>query len=137
MTKERSMRRTVLCVIDDDGLRDLVCEVLEDEGVTAVQAVSGLDALELLGRRRVDAIILDLALRARDAGLFRAAQLKSPTLKRLPVVLLAADPAEAFGLGVDAVLLRPLALDDVVLAVRGALAAAPPVSPVRDDAAVG
>lgn len=104
---ERS--RNVLLLVDDDPLRCLLAELVESEGWNALQATNGLDAFDLIGLHgHVDLIVLDLALRTRDARVFRAHQVKNANLRAVPVVVLAEHRDDAFGLGPDVVLERPI-----------------------------
>jgi len=54
-------RSTVLSVDDDAGVRDAICLELEDD-FDVVTTASGGAALDLLGRRHVDVILLDLRM---------------------------------------------------------------------------
>ncbi|HEX9563468.1 MAG TPA: sigma-54 dependent transcriptional regulator [Gemmatimonadaceae bacterium] len=56
-------RRPITLVVDDDPhIRLALRELLEDEGVTAVEAGDGKVALEIIGRGGIDLILLDLEL---------------------------------------------------------------------------
>ena len=62
---QRLQRATVLLVEDDDGVRRLTRRVLEQYGFRAVEARTGVEALELLGldhHPRVDAVVSDLVM---------------------------------------------------------------------------
>ena len=58
------LRGTVLLVEDDDGVRRLTRRVLEQYGFRAVEARTGLEALELLtlDHPRIDAVVSDLVM---------------------------------------------------------------------------
>jgi DNA-binding response OmpR family regulator len=57
---------TVLIVEDDPSLRLLYEEEFTDEGYRVISASSGEEALEQVGRRRVDAVVLDIRLGGMD-----------------------------------------------------------------------
>ncbi len=50
---------TVLIVEDDPNLRLLYEDEFADEGYRVISASSGEEALDLAGRKRVDAVVLD------------------------------------------------------------------------------
>lgn len=56
--------RTVLVLEDEVALRDLVCEVLEDQGYVVLSAASGLEALEVARAHgsRIDLLVTDVVL---------------------------------------------------------------------------
>jgi len=58
------LRATILLVEDDDGVRRLTRRVLEQYGFRAVEARSGVEALELLtlDHPRIDAVVSDLVM---------------------------------------------------------------------------
>jgi PAS domain S-box-containing protein len=53
---------TVLVVEDEEVVRGLVCQVLENEGLTPLVARDGEEALELAGRQHVDVLLTDLMM---------------------------------------------------------------------------
>lgn len=115
---EAAAQRNVLLLVDDDALREALADLVEGEGWRALQATNGLDAFDLLGLHgRVEAIVLDLALRTRDARLFRAQQLQRKGLKDASVVVIAQHADDAFGLGADAVIERPIDPDAFLAAL--------------------
>lgn len=60
--------RTVLVVDDDDPLRELVCEWLDELGFRCMQARSGPDALSILREREVDVLFTDVILPGAQDG---------------------------------------------------------------------
>src|SRR5438876_9384342 len=56
----------VLVVDDDPAIREALRAVLEHDGYAVVEAETGDRALELLGGRRVEAVLLDLAMPGMD-----------------------------------------------------------------------
>ena len=53
---------TVLLVEDEDVVRRLVTQVLEDEGFEILVANNGDEALEIAGRRHVDLLVTDVMM---------------------------------------------------------------------------
>lgn len=60
------MKKKVLVVEDDDGLRDLYKEELEDEGYEVLTAKNGKEALQALGKEKPDLIVLDIVMPIMD-----------------------------------------------------------------------
>lgn len=56
------MARSVLFIEDDDRIRRLVRMTLSSEGFEVSEAATGEEGLELLGRRQVDVVLVDLML---------------------------------------------------------------------------
>ncbi len=59
---ERVQADRVLLVEDDHAVRALVRMLLEDEGLTVVEASTGSEAVEVFGEERIDLVLLDLRL---------------------------------------------------------------------------
>ncbi len=86
------MAETVMVIDDDALIRDMVIQVLACEGVTAVGAGNGQEALRCLRQDRVHPalILLDLMMPVMNGWQFRAEQLKDPALAGIPVVVMSA-----------------------------------------------
>jgi type II secretory ATPase GspE/PulE/Tfp pilus assembly ATPase PilB-like protein/CheY-like chemotaxis protein len=83
-------RATILLVEDEDTLRRVMRDLLEQEGYTICEARDGAEALEQVDRHNPDLILLDLNLPNVD-GYTVLAQLRSrPATADLPVVVLSA-----------------------------------------------
>jgi CheY-like chemotaxis protein len=82
----------VLIVDDDFALRTLLTELVEDSGFTALHAMNGREALEVLRQQPVPPclILLDLMMPVMNGWEFRQAQLADPGLAPIPVVVLSA-----------------------------------------------
>ena len=82
----------VLIVEDDEDIRDSLADFLTDNGYRTAAAVNGRDALDQLGAAAAHpcAIILDLMMPVMDGRAFREAQLQTPTLAHIPVILVTA-----------------------------------------------
>jgi CheY-like chemotaxis protein len=86
----------VLLVEDDLSIRDMLHDLLEDEGYRVRSAGNGRDALACLrasGPTRL--ILLDLMMPVMDGWAFREAQRRDPALSHIPVIVLSADDALA------------------------------------------
>lgn len=113
-------------VVEDDVLiREVLCDLLRDEGFAVEEAANGAQALQRLGQERVDLILLDLMMPVMDGWTFRREQQARPGLQRIPVILITATQgSEEIGtrLQASAVVLKPFGIDEIIDAVAGALA---------------
>ena len=83
-------RATVLLVEDEDTLRRVMRDLLEQEGYVVCEARDGAEALEQVDRFAPDVVLLDLNLPNVD-GYTVLAQLRSrPATRELPVLVLSA-----------------------------------------------
>ena len=114
----------VLLVEDDDRLRRALALTLASRGYEVDEAGGGEPALALLGRRRVDVVVLDLGLPDLD-GVEVIRRLRT-TGSELPVVVLSArqqsdDKVEALDEGADDYVTKPFGMDELMARVRSAL----------------
>lgn len=123
-------QETILVVDDDDSIRWLVTEILEDVGYQVVSARNGREALSFL--RDVDElpslILLDLMMPVMDGAQFRSAQLRDPLLHHIPVIVLSAGKCatQAEALKADGFIPKPFDVSRLVEAVlKYAIPAAP------------
>jgi DNA-binding response OmpR family regulator len=56
------MKNKILLVDDDEGLRDLYKEELEEEGYEVVIATTGKEALEIFAKEKFDIVTLDILM---------------------------------------------------------------------------
>lgn len=109
----------VLVVDDDEDIRDILGELLQEQGYAVLRAADGAAALDVLrAGRRVCVIVLDLMMPGLSGWDFRAAQLRDPALAPIPVVVITASGAPATGLGDVRMIRKPLRFPDVVDAVK-------------------
>ena len=102
---------TILIVDDDAALREGIAETVVDLGHAVVTAGDGLAALELMGRHRVDAVLLDLRMPGLD-GLEVLARIRArpnaPPVAVLTAVATASNTIEAMRLGAVDHLTKPI-----------------------------
>lgn len=85
-----------LIVEDDPDIRQLLCELLTAEGIEAIPAADGEEALHRLACSRPDIITLDLNMPKITGWQLLEILASSPGLATLPVVVVAAHtPAQA------------------------------------------
>jgi CheY-like chemotaxis protein len=108
----------VLVVDDDAAWREVVVELLALEGVPALAAANGLEALRRLRRlsQPPDAIVLDLSMPVLSGWQFRAEQLRDPALREVPVIVCSGD--ELGRTRADRYLRKPCSPDELIDAVR-------------------
>ena len=76
---------------DDDAIASSLAEALREEGLKVATAANGREALQILrSGLRPSAIVLDLMMPVMDGWDFRVEQLRDPTLKDIPVVVITA-----------------------------------------------
>ena len=119
----RASEHTVLVVDDESVVRDWIARVLDREGIRAVLAVDGRQALRLVtdGHVRPAVLLTDIEMPGMT-GVELAARLHAmrPDLR---VVMMTGDPERAATARdrtslVATVLLKPIELADLVAAVR-------------------
>jgi PAS domain S-box-containing protein len=122
-TAQRPAHATVLVVEDEDIVRSLVVEVLDDLGLTALEAATGPSGLEILRSDAViDLLITDIGLPGINGRqMAEAARLVRPDLKILFMTGYAEAAAAASGFlepGM-AMITKPFPIDTLTERVRG------------------
>lgn len=88
------MQPVIVVVDNDEAFRDLLTDVLSDEGYRVVTATTGADALETLRRERPVLVILDLRMETPDSGIQMIRAVRSnPLTATLPLLICSADVA--------------------------------------------
>jgi len=83
----KATRPTVMIVDDDRDIREVLGEMLADEGFTVEAAWNGAEAMRRLRDGfRPNLIILDLMMPVMDGVTFHAALKESPDLAGIPVI---------------------------------------------------
>ncbi len=106
----------ILIVDDERDIREMVKEVLEDEGYAAVTAANGVEAWEYLTQAQNPPclILLDLMMPVMNGWELAERLQGDPAYARIPVVVLTAD-AHAFRkaqcVGARDFLYKPISLD--------------------------
>jgi CheY-like chemotaxis protein len=112
----------ILVVEDDEALRTVLCEVLEDHGFRAVPAANGLHALaQLQTLDRPDLIILDLMMPVMNGWDFHKHLKANAKLQTVPVLLLSAYVRKGTHTGpqdVAGALQKPVSMDELLGWVR-------------------
>ncbi len=114
------MTKRVLVVEDDADIRQLLVEILDDEGYAVALAEDGVQAIEQVVAARPALLILDLMLPRLNGDEVLAELARRGLREGLPVlVLTAAGPVEerVAGIDADAFLAKPFTIDDLVAAI--------------------
>ncbi len=126
---------TILVVDDELGIRDLLSEILNDEGHTVELAENAAQARSLRQQLRPDLVLLDIWMPDTD-GVTLLKEWSSTGLLTMPVIMMSGhatiDTAvEATRIGASAFLEKPITLQKLLKAVDQGLnkAAAPKGSP--------
>ena len=111
-------RSTILLVEVDDNLRRLFAIALTLHGYDSIEARNGVEALAILDRKRLEAVVLDLVLPDIDGASIRQEIAAHPVNGHLPVIIITDSREPLRHLNPACVLHKPVAPGDVVNAVR-------------------
>jgi len=124
-----SVRRRILVIEDEPGIRLAVKDELEFEGFDVELADDGPGGLAAIRRTRPDLILLDLMLPGRN-GFQICEEVRAQGL-RTPIIVITArnqeaDKVRGLELGADDYVTKPLSLAELVARVRAVLRRAAP-----------
>lgn len=126
---EHTRRRTVLIVDDDAEIRCSTRNLLLLSNFNVLLAGDGVEALKLLERQHVDALVIDLMMPRLDGvGVIRALAEMLPQSRPAVIIVIAFHYELYTGfadLGVRRVLSKPLDIPSLVDEIQGALNACP------------
>lgn len=113
----------ILVVDDEPAIRRLLRSTLGVQDYTILEAASVAQALEVLGREKVDLIILDLGLPDGDG--FEVIQKLRPD-SQVPIIVLSSRDDErgkvqALDAGADDYVTKPFGVEELVARIRAAL----------------
>lgn len=113
----------IMVAEDDFNTRRLMCAVLERYGYQPVPACDGVEALELLEKKHIDLVILDIMMPRMDGYEFTRILRESGS--NLPILMITAKEAPAdkhkgFIIGTDDYMTKPVDEKEMILRV-GAL----------------
>ena len=111
----------LLIVEDDREIRELLSEVLADEGYRVREARHGREALDLLQDDRAELpslILLDLMMPVLDGLEVLDALAASERLRRIPVIVATAAPEKAVGRSFTAIVKKPYVIGTLLEEIR-------------------
>jgi CheY-like chemotaxis protein len=122
----RSMK---LVIVDDIAInRELLREGFEAEGHTTLEAADGVEALQILNREKVDAVLSDILMPRMDGYRLCHEIRASDRLRDLPIVIYTStytspsDEKLALRLGADKYLRKPAPFETILIALEEAIA---------------
>ena len=104
--------KTIILVEDDDGIRETMAALLEDEGFRVVQAANGEEGLTgIRGAGDPCLVLLDLWMPVMNGWQMLAAMRGEPELRRVPVLVISAAGDLSPPEGAVAFLRKPIRLE--------------------------
>ncbi|MBI4755652.1 MAG: sigma-54-dependent Fis family transcriptional regulator [Betaproteobacteria bacterium] len=124
---------SILIVDDEIGIRELLCEILHDEGHDVLQAENATAAREARARARPDLVLLDIWMPDTD-GITLLKEWSGAGQLTMPVIMMSGhgtiDTAvEATRIGALDFLEKPIAMQKLLAAVKRGLARTPASAP--------
>ena len=114
----------ILVVEDDANARRLMETVLEQHGYQPLLARDGVEALEVLDRKHVDLIVLDIMMPRMDGYAFT--QMLRESGSELPILMVTAkekpaDKHRGFIIGTDDYMVKPVDEEEMILRIAALL----------------
>lgn len=114
---------TILVVDDEELIRNVIREYLENEKYEVLEAVDGEEALKMVSTHKIDLIILDIMMPKKD-GYTTLKEIKKE--KNIPIIMLSARSEEydkllGFDLGIDDYLTKPFSPRELLARVKAVL----------------
>lgn len=114
---------TILVVDDEELIRNVIREYLENEKYEVLEAVDGEEALKMVSNHKIDLIILDIMMPKKD-GYTTLKEIKKE--KNIPIIMLSARSEEydkllGFDLGIDDYLTKPFSPRELLARVKAVL----------------
>ena len=91
-SKKELEGRKILVVDDEADALTFIATVLEDHGATVLMAMDGDEALELVGKEKLDLMTLDLAMPGKNGVDVYIELRENPDLPQLPVCIITGRP---------------------------------------------
>lgn len=111
------MTKCILIVEDDDAIRYMLADALQDAGYAVAMATDGFDALDHIEQHPPDAILLDLMMPSMDGWTFLETCRGDTRSAHIPIGLLSAAPVllkTADAWGVQVAIGKPFALEALI-----------------------
>ncbi len=110
----------IFVVDDDPDLREVLGDLLQDEGYETQLFANGQSALDLLREgARPQLILLDLMMPGMNGWQFREEQLRDASLRDIPVVVMTASTGfDASPLQASEILKKPVGIEEILEAVE-------------------
>jgi CheY-like chemotaxis protein len=116
---------TVLLVDDEPDWRTIIADWFEREGCHVLVAENGAEALTLIRAKHIDVVVSDVRMPVMD-GITLLRSIKASESYKPSVMFISGfsdiGPGEAYGLGVEAMMSKPVERKDLISAVTRVLA---------------
>lgn len=114
----------VLVVDDEEHIRELIKVFLQNEGLSVLEAMDGVDALSKLGSEKVDMVIMDIMMPNMDG--WELCQEIRKYNEDLPILMLTAkgetaQKVKGFNLGTDDYMVKPFEPAELIVRVKSIL----------------
>ena len=118
----------IMVVDDDPDTVSILARHLQREGFNAIEAISGVECLRLVGEHAVDVILLDLMMPEMDGFQVCRMLKENPTTAEIPIIMITARDdldarAEGMRLGVSDFLAKPVFRRQLANRIRAQLEA--------------
>ncbi len=116
----------ILVVEDDVNTRKLMQAVLSQNGYEPVPATDGVEALDILDKKHIDLILLDIMMPRMDGYEFTEIIRDNQMLRDIPILMVTAretpaDKRKGFLIGTDDYMVKPVDEDEMVLRIAALL----------------
>lgn len=114
----------IMVVEDDKNTRRLMEAVLSQNGYNVISACDSVEALDLLERKQVDLIVLDVMMPRMDG--YEFTRLMRDGGSEIPILMVTAketmaDKREGFGSGADDYMVKPVDEEEMLLRINALL----------------
>ena len=116
----------ILVVEDDVNTRKLMQAVLSQNGYEPVPAADGVEALDILDKKHIDLILLDIMMPRMDGYEFTEIIRGNQMLRDIPILMVTAretpaDKRKGFLIGTDDYMVKPVDEDEMILRISALL----------------
>ena len=116
----------ILVVEDDVNPRKLMQAVLSQNGYEPVPAADGVEALDILDKKHIDLILLDIMMPRMDGYEFTEIIRGNQMLRDIPILMVTAretpaDKRKGFLIGTDDYMVKPVDEDEMILRIAALL----------------
>ena len=116
----------ILVVEDDVNTRKLMQAVLSQNGYEPVPAADGVEALDILDKKHIDLILLEIMMPRMDGYEFTEIIRGNQMLRDIPILMVTAretpaDKRKGFLIGTDDYMVKPVDEDEMILRIAALL----------------
>ncbi len=122
---DKTMKKRILIVEDDEEIRNLLKGFLENNGFTADEAGDGLSASKHIASEKYEMILLDMMLPFKPGNILikELRALEDPERSKTPVIVISAKSTkdtrlEVLRMGADDYIIKPFDLDEVLVRIE-------------------